>query len=113
MIFKQVQCTLTSLASLTSLLNETFSEISKHRASSVDSKKNYDTFGISTLLTNLDHFLAFSGDFVLLKLTCLVSLCDSKLQVFKNPLKWTIFGILNKLLSTQNKSAARFVRNVK
>ena len=32
---------------------------------------------------------------VLLKLTCLVTLFDRKLQVFKNTPKWTIFGILN------------------
>ena len=33
--------------------------------------------------------------FVLLKLTCLVTLFDRKLQVFKNSPKWTIFGIFN------------------
>ena len=33
--------------------------------------------------------------FVLLKLTCLVTLFDRKLHVFKNSPKWTIFGIFN------------------
>ena len=39
-------------------------------------------------------------------LSCLVTLFDSKLHVFKNSLKLTIFGILNKLLSTQNVNVA-------
>ena len=34
----------------------------------------------------------FPPIFVLLKLTCLVTLFDRKLQVFKNSSKWTIFG---------------------
>ena len=33
--------------------------------------------------------------FVLSKLTCLVTLFDRKLQVFKNSPKWTILGIFN------------------
>ena len=45
----------------------------------------------------------FPSIFVLLKLTCLVTLFDRKLQVFKNSPKWTIFVIFNELLSTQNK----------
>ena len=36
--------------------------------------------------------LAFSTNFVLLKLTCLVTLFDRQLQVFKNSPKWTIFN---------------------
>ena len=40
-------------------------------------------------------FWHFSPIFVLLKLTCLVTLFDRKLQVFKNSLKWTIFGMFN------------------
>ena len=36
-----------------------------------------------------------STNFVLLKLTCLVTLFDRKLQVFKNSPKCTIFGIFN------------------
>ena len=51
--------------------------------------------------------------FVLLKLTCLVTLFDRKLQVFKSSPKWTILGIFNQLLSTQNVNVARFARNVK
>ena len=38
--------------------------------------------------------LAFSNNFCLIKLTCLVTLFDHKLQVFKNLPKLTIFGIL-------------------
>ena len=41
------------------------------------------------------EFWHFSPIFVLLKLTCLVTLFDRKLQVFKNSPKWTIFGIFN------------------
>ena len=37
----------------------------------------------------------FPPIFVLLKLTCLVTLFDCKLQVFKNSPKWSIFGIFN------------------
>ena len=40
-------------------------------------------------------FWHFPPIFVLLKLTCLVTLFDHKLQVFKNSPKWTIFGIFN------------------
>ena len=40
-------------------------------------------------------FWHFPPIFVLLKLTCLVTLFDRKLQVFKNSPKWTIFGIFN------------------
>ena len=54
----------------------------------------------------------FSSIFVLLKLTCLVTLFDCKIQVFKNSPKLTIFGIFNELLSTQNVNVARFARNV-
>ena len=58
------------------------------------------------------EFWHFSPIFVLLKLTCLVTLFDRKLQVFKNSQNWTIFGILNLLLSIRNVSVARFARNV-
>ena len=58
------------------------------------------------------EFWHFPPIFVLLKLTCLVTLFDRKLQVFKNSPKWTIFGIFNELLSTQNVNVARFARNV-
>ena len=40
-------------------------------------------------------FWHFPPIFVQLKLTCLVTLFDRKLQVFKNSPKWTIFAILN------------------
>ena len=55
-------------------------------------------------------FWHFSPIFVLLKLTCLVTLFD--LQTFKNSPKWTIFGIFNQLLSIQNVNVARFARIV-
>ncbi len=58
------------------------------------------------------EFWHFPTIFALLKLTCLVTLFDRKLQVFKNSSKWTIFGILIELLSTQNVNVARFARNV-
>ena len=50
----------------------------------------------------------FPPIFVLSKLTCLVTLFDHKLQVFKSPPKWTIFGSFNVLLSTQKANVARF-----
>ena len=43
-------------------------------------------------------------------LTCLVTLFDRKLQVFKNSPKWTIFGIFVDILSTQNVNITRFAR---
>ena len=58
------------------------------------------------------NFWHFPPIFVRLKLTCLVTLFDRKLQVFKNLPKWAILGIFNKLLSTQNVHVARFARNV-
>ena len=53
-----------------------------------------------TLFKNLAQnvvfeFWHFPPIFVLLKLTCLVTLFDRKLQVFKISPKWTIFGIFN------------------
>ena len=50
---------------------------------------------------------AFPPIFVVLKLTCLVTLFDPKLQIFKNSPKLTIFGIFNWLLSTQKRSSLR------
>ena len=40
----------------------------------------------------------------------MVTLFDRKLQIPKNAPKWTIFGIFNELLSTQNVNLARFAR---
>ena len=40
-------------------------------------------------------FWYFPPIIVLIQLPCLVTLFDRKLQVFKNSLKWTIFGIFN------------------
>ena len=57
--------------------------------------------------------LAFSTNFfVLLELTCLVTLFNQKFQVFKKSPSSPIFGIFNELLSTQNANVARFARNV-
>ena len=58
------------------------------------------------------QILALSTNFVLLKVTYLVTLFDCKLQVFKNLPKLTIFSIFNELLSTQIVNVARFARNV-
>ena len=58
-------------------------------------------------------FWHFPHIFVLLNVTCLATLFDRKLQVFKNSPKWINFGIFNELLSTQNVNVARFARNVK
>ena len=46
------------------------------------------------------QFLQFQPIFVLLKVTCLVTLFDHKLQVFKKSPKWSIFGIFYVRLST-------------
>ena len=43
------------------------------------------------------EFWHFPPIFGLLKLTCLVTLLDRKLQVFKKSQKWTIFGIFSYL----------------
>ena len=58
------------------------------------------------------EFQHFPPIFVLIKMTCLVTLFDRKLQVFENSPKWTIFGIFNQLLSTQNVNVARFARKM-
>ena len=58
------------------------------------------------------EFWQFPPIFVLFKLTCLVTLFDRKLQVFKSSAKWTIFAICNNLLSTLNVNVAGFARNV-
>ena len=48
--------------------------------------------------------IAFFTNLVLIKVTCLVTLFDRKLQPFKNSPKWTIFDFFRQLLSTQNVS---------
>ena len=58
------------------------------------------------------NFWYFSPILALLELTCLVTLFDRKLQVFKNSSYWPFFGIFNELLSTQNVKVARYARNV-
>ena len=58
------------------------------------------------------QFWLFSPFFVLLKVTCLVTLFDRKLQIFKNSPKLTILCIFKQLLSNQIVNIARFARNV-
>ena len=58
------------------------------------------------------NFGIFHQFIVLLKLTCLVALFDSKFQLFQTSPKWTIFGIFDLLLSIKNINVARFARNV-
>ena len=48
------------------------------------------------------NFSILATNFCAVKLTCLVTLFDRNLQVFKKSLKLTIFGILDKRWSTQN-----------
>ena len=67
-------------------------------------------------------FWQFPQIFVLLKLTCLVTLFDRKLHVFKNSPNWPFlpflitfcleYYIVTLLWSTQNVNVARFDRNV-
>ena len=52
------------------------------------------------------QFWHFQPIFVVLKLTCLVTLFDRNLQVFKNSPKLTNFGIFKELLSTHNVNVA-------
>ena len=53
--------------------------------------------------------LAFPAIFVILKVTCLVTLFDRNFQVLKKSPKLTIF---NELFATQNVKVANFARNV-
>ena len=57
------------------------------------------------------QFWYFPPIFVLLKLTCLETLFDRKLQVFKNLSKSAIFSIFNELMPTQYVNVARFARH--
>ena len=51
--------------------------------------------------------------YVLLQLTCLVTLFDRKLQVSKNSPKWTISGIFSlSFVPSKNVNQARFARHV-
>ena len=58
------------------------------------------------------QFWHFPPTFVLLKVTCLVTLFDLNIQIFKNSPILAMFGIFNELLSTQNVNVARFARSV-
>ena len=69
----------------------------------------WETVTLNTVFENYSncrifHFWHFPPIFVLLKVTCLVTLFDRKFQGFKNSPKLTIFDIFNQLLSTQNVS---------
>ena len=57
------------------------------------------------------QFWHFPLIFALLKVTCLVTVFDRKLQLLNSP-KLAIFGVFKQLLSTQNVNVARFARNV-
>ena len=62
----------------------------------IDEKKNFANNFLSEVKKCriwIFAFWHFPPIFVLLKLTCLVTLFDRKLQVLKNSSKWTIFGI--------------------
>ena len=94
----------------TQMLNETFSVIFNHCGFS-DNKWRFETVCYpntyclkitQNVVFELLQFWHFSPIFVLLKLTCLVTLFVFKLKVFKNSPKLTIFGIFIELLSTQN-----------
>ena len=78
-------------------------------------KKSYDCTvfeDYSKCRSWIFEFWHFPPIFDLLKLTYLVTLFDCKLQVFKNSPNWTIFGIFNELLSTQNVNVVRCAHNV-
>ena len=64
----------------------------------------YQIVGNYPKCSNFEYW-HFPPIFVRSKVTCLVTLFDSKLQVF-------IFGIFSELLPSQNVNVARFVRNV-
>ena len=57
--------------------------------------KNFEIENYSKCRIWMSEFWRFPPIFGLLKLTCLVTLSDRKLQLFKNSPKWTIFGIFN------------------
>ena len=73
---------------------------------------SYWTFVNSKCLIWIFQFWIFSLIFVVSKVTCLVTVFDRELQVFKNSPKSTFFCIFNSLLSTQNVNLARFASNV-
>ena len=74
-------------------------------------KKPHSVLKITQNVSHL-NFWHFPPIFVLLKVTCLETLFDRKLQYFKNSPKLTNFGILRDFFSTQNVNVARFARNV-
>ena len=82
-------------------------KITKNVAFNIASEASY-----VYILRGKINFWQFSPIFVLLKVTCLVTLFDRKLQIFKNSSKLTIFAIFNERLTTQNVNIARFARNV-
>ena len=80
----------------------------------VSSFSHFFAFSIFWKLLKMSHlnffkFWHFPPIFVLLKLTCQVTLFDSKIQVFKNSPKWTIFGILSDFLSTKFSEFSEFL----
>ena len=59
------------------------------------------------------NFVHFPPIFVLLNLTCLVTLFDRKLQVFKNSPKLTILGIINYFLGVKALKGHKIIRKNK
>ena len=84
-------------------LNKIFSHQIKNRKVSSKLSKLFENCLKCRIL--IFQFWHLPPIFVLLKLTYLVTLFDRKLQV-------TIFGIFNKVFSTQNVNVASFARNV-
>ena len=64
-------------------------------------------------LIQIFEFWHFPQFFVILKLTCLVTLFDRKLQVFKTSSKLTIFWLLTNFSPLKNVNVARLASNVK
>ena len=115
-----IRCTLSSFSTIIKvsawnwrcLIKEAFGSLDFKIETSVKFKHllNHNVWKLLKM-SHLDfEFWHFSPIFVLLKLTCLVTLFDRKLQIFKNSPKLAIFGNLNILLSTQNVNVARFAR---
>ena len=67
---------------------------------------------ITTVLENHQKCRIIFFWILTIKVACLVTLFDLKLQVFKNSPKLTFFGIFDELFATRNVNEARFARNV-
>ena len=68
---------------------------------------------IKNVTFEIFKFLAFSTNFCPIKSDLSGNtVLTANFRFFKNSPKWTIFGLFNELLSTQNVNVARFARNV-